>query len=499
MDQQETTLIPAAHLEPGTNSTEAGPAVTGHRPPKRQGSSFRENSKLILLATLFAPLLSVIDVVIVNISLPFIRDQYKASESAVEIVVAVYLIGYAVFLVTGSRAGDYFGRKKIYIAAMVGFTISSVLCGLAGSIGWLIFFRFVQGISAAFMVPQAITIIQLTFPEPHERDRAFGYYGIALGLAGIIGQYLGGYFVSSTFIKEGWRLIFLVNLPVGVIATLLAFLFLKETKQNRDQRFDLGGVALLTPALVFLLYPLIQGRELGWPPWCVLMLPLAGILLALFFYSQRKKSLNNGNPLVNTALFRFRSFNLGMLAVLFFFGVHNSFLLISAFYLQRSLHLAPYSVGLYFTLYGTGFLLASYISIRNIARFGIRMLQFGSVLMILSLLLQIFLFPRYAGAGPICGLLFLYGIGQGLILPSILNVTLRSIPLEYAGLAGGVYSTIQQFSSALGISFIGGIFFYFLDKGGHAYSAGIGVMIAYLVIALFLLEGIKRMGIKRRV
>ena len=489
---EETMMVPGAEIIPGTESITEAETIMMR--PKLRGSFIRENRKLVLLSTLFAPLLSVIDVVIVNIAIPFIKDQYRTTDSSVELVVASYLIGYSIFLVTGSRAGDYFGRKKVYVAGMIFFTVSSLFCGLAGSIVSLIIYRFIQGVAAAFMVPQAITIIQLTFPKREDRDKAFGYYGISLGLAAIIGQYLGGYFVSTHLIKEGWRLIFLVNLPVGLIATLAALFFLKETRQNKSQRFDFTGVALLTPGLIFLLYPVIQGRELGWPSWIIFLLIMGVILLTGFFFNQKRKSANNDNPLLHTGLFRNRGFNLGVLAVIFLFGVHNSFLLVSAFYFQRVLHIAPYTVGLYFTLYGTGFLISSYVSIRNIARYGIRMLQFGTILMIIALLLQAMVLPHHITPLSIRLLLLLYGIGQGLILPSILNVTLRSIPLEYAGIAGGVYSTIQQFSSALGITIIGGVFFYSLARGGNAYTASLYMMIGYLAVSLCLFEGIKRKG-----
>jgi MFS family permease len=177
---------------------------------------------------------------------PTIQSYYSASDAKVQLVVAVYLIGYAVFLITGSRIGDKFGRKKVLIWGLLSFTVTSVLCGVAGSIGELIAFRFLQGVSAAFMVPQTVTLIHLNFREGNDRNRAFGYYGIVQGMAAILGQFLGGYFIHAGWIQAPWRLIFLVNLPIGVLAIVLAALSLKESSQNKDRKLDIQGVILLT-------------------------------------------------------------------------------------------------------------------------------------------------------------------------------------------------------------------------------------------------------------
>nr|WP_315197141.1 MFS transporter [uncultured Flavobacterium sp.] len=160
------------------------------------------NKWLALIIVLVAPLLSVIDVYIVNMALPEIKQQYLTSDSNTELVISSYLLGYCVFLVTGGRAGDFFGRKKIFIIGILSFTITSALCGYAGTIFQLILFRFFQGVAAAFMIPQTLTIIQVTFREAKERNLAFGFFGITLGIASILGQFLGGYFVAHHYIEE---------------------------------------------------------------------------------------------------------------------------------------------------------------------------------------------------------------------------------------------------------------------------------------------------------
>ncbi len=452
---------------------------------------------LLLLVILTAPLLSVLDVFIVNIAIPAIRADLGATGADVELVIAGYLLGFSAFLITGGRAGDQYGRRRVFIAGLTLFTLTSCLCGVAPSIGQLIGYRFLQGVSAAFMVPQTIALIQMNFAEPAARNRAFGYYGITLGLASILGLYLGGYLVGTHWGVAGWRLIFLVNLPIGVLATLAALRLLPETTRNQAQRFDFRGVALLTVGLAALLYPLSVGRELGWPAWSWVLLLAAGGMLVGFVRQQARLRRLGGNPLLDLALFSFPTFNRGVGAMGFYFLVHNSFLLMSTVYLQSGLHLAAYATGVTFVCYGTGFLVASYLSIRLLARFGWSMLQFGLLLMLLSLASQAVLAPTFATST--LGLkawLFLYGIGACLVMPPLLNGALRGLPAHLAGGAAGVYSTFQQVASALGVTLVGGLFFSLWHPGqeasyAQAFRYGLGADMACLVVAAALLQGMK--------
>jgi EmrB/QacA subfamily drug resistance transporter len=448
-----------------------------------------------LIVILLAPMISVVDIFIVNVSLPTIQSYYAASDAKVQLVVAVYLIGYAVFLITGSRIGDKFGRKKVLIWGLLAFTVTSVLCGMAGSIGALITFRFFQGVSAAFMVPQTVTLIHLNFRDGSHRNKAFGYYGIVQGMAAILGQFLGGYFIHAGWIQAPWRLIFLVNLPIGVVAIILAALSLKESEQNRQRKLDIVGVILLTLSLVGIIYPLTQGREYGWPWWSYTMLSGAAAGLFLFFRHLRANAGTSREPLIDLQLFRIKSFNVGVLAVFFYFGLHNAFLLTCAILLQKGYQIGPYTASILFTALGWAYMFSSWWSIRNAAKYGIRMLQAGCVIMAVSFLSQIFLFGATAPA-PIAIVIsyVVFGLGSGLVLPSLLNVSLRDVPATLAGTSSGVYSTIQQFSSAAGVSMLGGLFFSILSGSGdyhQAYRVGLYCFIAYLIVIFLLLNKIK--------
>src|SRR6202000_540021 len=197
-----------------------------------------KNKWLELIIVLSAPLLSVIDVFIINVAIPSIKKGVHATDAQVQLVIAGYLLGYAAFLITGGRAGDHFGRKKVFFWGMLAFTIASALCGLSTTPFQLIATRFVQGLSASFMVPQAIAFIQILFTDAKERAKAFGLFGITLGAAAIIGQVLGGYLSDIHWAIEGWRLIFFINVPIGALTLFAAHLYLTETARHSSSKFD---------------------------------------------------------------------------------------------------------------------------------------------------------------------------------------------------------------------------------------------------------------------
>jgi MFS family permease len=370
---------------------------------------------------------------------------------------------------------------------MLGFTFTSALCGWSATIEQLIIFRFFQGIAAALMVPQTLTIMQLTFTEAKERNIAFGLLGVAMGIASIIGQYLGGYFIGHAFIAESWRLIFLINIPLGILTLGLAFFFLTESKLDKIGRFDISGVALLTIALGLLVYNLTIIPEQGLTVPIVAALLVSLILFYIFSKNQYEKTLKNAQPLLNTALFSIKSFNFVLLIVLFYFGAHNTFFMMSSIQWQQYLGLDALEASSYYTFMGVGFLTASFIALRLLPRYGINLLLVGCFLMIVSVVMQLFLLTNKTNTAYIPYLLLLYGLGQGIVLPSILNFALRKIPPQYAALAAGVYSTVQQFSSAFGLSIIGSVYFYSVHADLNGYQVGMTCVLVYLICSIGLL------------
>lgn len=447
-----------------------------------------KNKWLELLIVLSAPLLSVIDVFIVNIAIPVIKTGVHATDAEVQLVIAGYLMGYAAFLITGGRAGDHFGRKKVFFWGMLAFTVVSCLCALSMTPLQLNVTRFFQGVSASFMVPQTIAFIQILFTDTRERAKAVGLFGITLGVAAVIGQVLGGYLSDTHWVIAGWRLIFFINLPIGIITLWATHKYVTETKSNQSSKFDYMGVFILTAALFSLIYPLTQGREAGWPLWSILLILLSIVLFGYFIYNQKKKLATENVPLIDVRLFKIKDFNIGLIAVLFHFMLHTSYLLLSAVYLQKGLNVSASVSGLYFIFPGILFILSSVLASKLIVRFGKRVLQVGVLLLALAFILQIQLWKTGVHPAIIIALMGLWGFGNGLVLPSLLNIVLKSVPAHYAGAAAGIYSTFQQTASALGVSIIGGIFFYFSQEGWqNAYKAGIiAILICVVLVGIML-------------
>ncbi|AUD05580.1 MFS transporter [Spirosoma pollinicola] len=449
---------------------------------------------IALLVVLTAPLLSVIDVFIINVAVPAIQKGIHATNGQVQLVIAGYLLGYASFLITGSRTGDHLGRKRTFFWGMLSFTVFSCFCGLSNRAFQLNAMRFLQGVSASFMVPQAIAYIQVLFTEPKDRSKAIGYFGITLGIASITGQVLGGYLADTHFLVDGWRLIFFINLPIGLAALWATHVYLPETPKQDQQKLDYSGVVILTMGLFCLIVPLIMGRESGWPWWSFTLLFLSGLIFGYFIIDQQKKRTRGLEPLIDLALFANKDFDIGLLAAVFHFMMHTSYLLISAVFMQNGLGLSPLVSGLYFVLPGLLFTLSSMVAAKLIIHYGPGVLQVGLVLLMITLLLQIVYFRGNVSSVTVFALQGMYGLGNGLVLPSLLNITLRSVPTRYAGAAAGIYSTCQQTASALGVCIVGGLFYSVLLSSGpntnyikaFQYSMGANIICLALVSLLLL-------------
>ncbi|RBL92044.1 MFS transporter [Chitinophaga flava] len=428
-------------------------------------SSSTINKWYALLIVLTAPLLYVIDIFIINIAIPTIKSSLHATDGEVQLVIAAYLLGSACFLITGGRAGDYLGKKKVFFWGMGWFTLTSCLCGLCQTAAQLNIARFLQGVSSAFMVTQSISLIQVLFPDAAERAKAIGWYGITLSIAAIIGQMLGGYLSQTHVAVEGWRLIFFINLPVGVAAMWAIRRYLQETEKTDQVQFDYPGAIVLTAALGCLIYSITEGREQHWPRWSFLLMILSLVLLGIFVYVQQRKLAADQGPLINLQLFKQPAFNIGLLAVLFHFMLHTAYLLMMAVFLQNGLGISALACGACFIPHALLFMLSSVIASRLLVTYGKRVLQTGLLIILLAFLLQLFF--GSSQHHPLLSILFIaiYGLGNGLVLPFLLNIVLDNVPVEDAGAASGIFSTFQQTASGLGISIIGGIFFAVLESG----------------------------------
>jgi MFS family permease len=453
-----------------------------------------------------AAFLSVLDLFIVNVALPSIREGIHGTNGDSQMVVALYLLGHAIFLITGGRLGDHYGHRRIFVGSMLLFTLASVCCAAAQNATQLNVARFSQGAFAAFMVPQSIAYIQLLFPNQHERIKALGIYGTIAGIASVVGQFMGGILPEIHNTIAGWRWLFLVNLPAGLLSAAAAWCWLQEPGVKAAGRPDYPGVLLLSGGLITLIYPLIRGREMGWPLWSVLLLPVSLLLLGLFAYDQYHKQKSGKAFLIDLRLFKHREFNIGLGTVVAYFIVQDSYFLINTVMLQTGIGLAATATGYYFVVQGIGYVVAAACSIRLVGRYGKVVLQAGIILMLFILLLHILLMEtapanalmsatRYRNVFVV--ILFLYGIGCGSVLPSLLTLALQNIPPHLAGTAAGTYVTFQQVAIALGVCISGGLFFQVLGEHPSfvqwlaAYRWATGANMFFLLIAGYALSRLK--------
>lgn len=445
---------------------------------------------LALVVTLAATFLAVLDFFIVNISIPSIQQNLHASFAQIQLVVAGYGLAYATLMITGGRLGDIYGRKRMFMLGMAGFTLASAVCGISPVPTILIVARVAQGAMAALMIPQVISIIQVTFP-PQERATAFGLYGTAIGVAAVAGQIIGGLLIQLNLFGLDWRPVFLVNLPIGVLALILAEPLIRESRAPDASRLDIEGVALISLGLLLLVYPLVEGREAGWPLWAWAMLIAAVPVLAGFIRYERWRTLHRGSPLLDLRLFRVRAFSIGLLVALTFFSGQASFFLTLTLFLQEGLRLSPLVAGLVFVPFAVGFIGASLLAARLVVRLGNRVLNLGALGMAAGLLMFITLVHADSVALPAVALapaLLVYGSGQGLVTAPLFTAVLRGVPLEFAGAASGVLTTTQQLASSLGVALIGIIFFGLLGGDPAPARYAVALPVAFVInIALALL------------
>lgn len=419
---------------------------------------------LKLLVILFGQLLTIMDIFIINVSIPSIQRDLHASNGEMQFMIAAYLIGFASLLITGGRLGDLYGRKKIYIIGLLAFMISSIACGLSAGSGQLVISRFVQGISAAMMAPQVLSMIQILFSDHQERTKAMGWYGITIGIGTVLGQFLGGYFSSLTMMNEPWRLIFLMNIPICLPAVFLTLKLLDESKISVKQSFDAVGVLILSAGLFCATYALTMSEHDGLHFKNVSLMIVSGGILFTFIKNQKKRIQNERSYLIDFELFRYKNFNLGIVAVSFFFIMLDSYFYILSLFFQDGLKISPLEAGEIIVFQGLGFILASVISVKLILRYGKKALISGLLFIIVVLILQLFLFSMETGFPVFCLLLFLHGLGIGSIIPSLANIALSGMPEKLIGNASGVYNTFQQIAAIVGIVALGSVFYYFLGE-----------------------------------
>jgi MFS family permease len=445
----------------------------------------------IIIVLLLGAFLPPLDFYIVNLALPAIGNGLRTTGDQLQLIVSCYASAYAVFLITGGRLGDLYGRKRMFITGMAGFIIASAICGSAPNGSVLILGRILQGASAAVMAPQVLATIRTIFSTA-EQPRVIGLYGSVFGLASIVGQLFGGVLITLHPLGLTWQSIFLINVPIGIVALLGALRFLPEAKPLSQPKVDLTGVFLLSLLLGSIIYPLTRGREAGWPAWTFISFAASIPLLVLFIWFEGWLAKVGGSPLVDLKLFKNPTFVAG-LAMAFLFYCISVFFLTFGIYLQSGLGWTCLASGIGILPFAFGFFAGTLRSAKLYAQMGNHILSVGFGLLACGFATTAGVL--HAGFGP--GIVFYLGlvcagVGQGLLQPSTVRIVLTEVEPEQAGLAAGVVTSILQVGSAVGVAAVGSVFFTVLGQQtgsrpyGNAFASALAVAAFLQVLGMLL-------------
>ncbi len=429
-------------------------------------------------------LLPSVDFFIVNVSLPSIHTSLNASPAEVQLVVSGYAASYAVFLITGGRLGDLYGRRLVFLIGMAGFLATNAFCGLATTPLQLVAGRVLQGIAAAMMVPQVLGSVRALFPSEAELAKALSFYGMMMGLASSIGQFSGGALVDWSPFDLGWRTIFLAKLPIGIPVMLAVWLVVPETSGSRRQRLDIGGAVLVSLTLACLVLPLSEGRQQGWPAWTFAMLAAVPFLAGAFVLLERWLSKRAASPLVDLKLLSIPSFRRGVIVgTLFFFT--TSFYVLFAIYEQEGYGTDPLHTGLAILPYGIGLFVGPLVT-APLARLRPWLLTIGMAIQVAGYAAVATVLVLGHDGLPVTIAVLIAGFGQGIAYPRLFNSTLGDVAPHQAGVAAGVLTSALQIGASLSVAAIGSLFFAVLGQGvgRDAYAHAFGIAQAATTTAL---------------
>jgi EmrB/QacA subfamily drug resistance transporter len=417
----------------------------------------------VFAVVIAANIMDLMDATIVNVAGPSIRIALGGSATFLQWLPAGYTLAFAVFLITGARLGDMFGRRRLFLIGSAGFTVMSAACALAPSPAILIVFRVLQGSFGALMIPQGFGMIKEVFDDD-EMTKVFGAFGPMMGLSILAAPILAGALVEANLWGIGWRLVFLINVPIGIIAFAGAVRVLPHTVAHPGLRLDAGGMVLIGAALTAIIYPLIQGRADGWPAWTFASLAGGAALLGAFWLWERHR---RGDPLIEPRLLANRTYTSGILVALAFFGAFGGLVLCVSLFAQLGEHFSPIHAGLTLMAMVIGMIAGMGAGMALVGRLGRHLLHLGVVVVAAG---TVVLALTVTGAPTASTLdlapgLFLIGLGAGSSIGQLFDFILAGVGMDEVGSASGVLEAVQQLSSALGVAALGTIFFSAFD--GH--------------------------------
>jgi len=450
----EAAPIPAPHSGPPAWVAPAG--VT----EKRAWASLA-----VLLVGMF---MSLLDTTIVNVALPAIRNSIDADEATLAWIISGYALAFGLVLIPAGRMGDRFGHKWVFIIGLALFTIASLAAGLAQNSTELIVARVVQGLGGGIFFPPVTAFIQLLFP-PMKRGKAFAIMGAVIGVSSALGPVVGGLIIQALGEEHGWRYIFFVNLPIGVVGVIAAIFVLPKLVAGAKSRMDFFGLLLLAGALVAILVPLIQGQDEGWPAWTYLTLIGGVVLLVLFALWERRVAAAGGSPLVPPHLFSHAAFTGGTILALVYFAAFTSIFFTISLLWQAGLGHTALESGLVSIPFAIGNIIAASQSDRLAQKLGRGVLVLGTVLVAVGLI-ALWLILLNVQAKDLTNWillapLFIAGVGNGFFIAPNARFIVATVDRSEAGAASGVIGTMQRIGSAIGIAVVSSVLFGVANLG----------------------------------
>jgi EmrB/QacA subfamily drug resistance transporter len=410
----------------------------------------RRQRLLVLAICCFSLLMVGLDTTIVNVALPSIRNSLHASISGLQWTIDAYSLVLASLLMLSGSTADRIGRKRVFQLGLVVFSLGSLLCGVASTLGLLIAFRVLQAIGGSMLNPVAMSIIRNVFEDPRERARAIGLWGAVFGISMAAGPVVGGALVDSI----GWRSVFFVNVPIGLVAIVLTAMFVPESRADRPRRLDPFGQGLVIVALASLTYAIIDAPRAGWTSAGSLSLFALSLVcfVTLVLYELRRRE-----PLLEMRFFRSAPFTGASSIAVFVFASMGGFLFLTTLYLQGVRHLSPLHAGLYMLPMAAMVLVSAPLSGRLVGNRGARpSLVIASIALTAGALMLTRITPTTAPAYLLLAY-FVFGLGAGMINPPITNTAISGMPPSQAGVAAAIASTSRQVGMTLGVAVIGAI------------------------------------------
>jgi EmrB/QacA subfamily drug resistance transporter len=419
---------------------------------------------IVLLAGMFIALL---DTTIVNVALPSIRTSLDASEATLSWIISGYALAFGLVLIPAGRLGDRIGHKWVFFTGLALFTVASAACGFAQDDTQLIVARVVQGLAGGIFVPAVTAFIQLLFPA-QSRGKAFAIMGAVIGVSSALGPIVGGLIIEAFGEESGWRLVFGVNLPIGVVALVAAALLLPNGADVKGEKgaksgIDVFGLVLLSAALVALLVPLIEGEDQGWPLWTYITLVAGALLVVAFAFWEIGYTKRGKSPLVPPHLFSHPAFTGGTILALVYFAAFTSIFFTISILWQSGLGHTALESGLVSIPFALGSIVGSSQSNRLTQRLGRTVLIIGAALLSVGLIAVFLILLTVDGVDLTNWMLLLpllvAGLGNGLFIAPNAQFIVATVDRSEAGGASGVIGVMQRIGSAVGIAVVGSVLF----------------------------------------